>query len=159
MGFGCIAQEISVWRKCVKCVKGHRVREDMTSVIMSEVCCPWAGQVEDWLTCMFSSCVTWVMWLTGNCILIKVIQHYHKHWANDLGLKCCVVMLIVSLFSILLVGGMLCLCNFLALSAVISPNHEFIYFLNYCDFFPSPQVQMQTDGIDLCSHAYSLSVL
>lgn len=51
MGLGCIAQEISVWRKYVKCVKGHKVREDVTSLIMSETSAViWGrvgGQAED----------------------------------------------------------------------------------------------------------------
>lgn len=34
MRLGCIALEISVRRKCMKCVKGHKVSEDVTSLIV-----------------------------------------------------------------------------------------------------------------------------
>lgn len=36
VGFCHIVKGISVRRKCANCVKGHKVREDVTSLIMSE---------------------------------------------------------------------------------------------------------------------------
>lgn len=42
-GFGCMPRTISVGRKCVKCAKGHKVRQDVASLPHSELITPYSN--------------------------------------------------------------------------------------------------------------------